>query len=361
MIALSVANDDSLPPLPCFSPRFWCPMRKLKPLLFGTILGGGIVFVALQYHLVRSDEGFRLVPRSHQPSIGLAYVDVIGWSAEDWADRPEVATAVIQDGSTDLIATSVQSGLTDALAPEGSVLDNLRGLMRETESSFSAGAPSDSPGFLSIPQDDRAPADSKDLFSIPFPPLEARRKSSETTAARDNAKSLRPTNVARNDLPSIDEILGSGANSVQPIPQPDNEPVDAGRKLPSSFDPVQETEALEDLLFGSDTRRGPAEPEVSTRDESSGMFEDITAEVQQRAQQTLGRVESGVQNETQRTMEDAADSVGRMLQDRVAKAVPDTVSSMFRGDLPTTTKSATPPKAEPLYKAIQNGFDPFIR
>lgn len=337
-------------------------MGKLKPFLFGTIFGGSILFVALQYHLVHSNEGFRLVPRNPQPSIGLAYADVRQWGTEEWADRSELAQAIIANGSTDLITGSVTEELTQSLAPEGSTLDTLRQLMDETNSSSGTESRSNSSGFLSIPQDNESATESSDLFSIPFP-QDARESLNGSTAARGNDFTQEPaTNVARRELPSIEDILGESSN--KPTSAPPSTPTQqtqAVKKLPSSFDPVAETEAMEDLLFGNDD--GPAEPTSSTRNAVSGMFEDVTSEVQQRTEQTLGRVQEEFQYQTRQKMNETANSVDEYVRDRVRNAVPDSVSSMFQQDgsaqpsqQPTQKRSIAP-----AWQAIQDGFDPFIK
>jgi hypothetical protein len=54
-------------------------MGKAKPFLFGGLLGTSFMFVAMQYHVIRSHDGFQLVPRTPQHSVGLAYADILSW------------------------------------------------------------------------------------------------------------------------------------------------------------------------------------------------------------------------------------------------------------------------------------------
>lgn len=88
-------------------------MSRFKPFLLGAILGAGLVYASLQFHLVRSNDGFYVVSRAPQPSMGLAYVDIRNMSDEDLSTRPEIAramaaytarkTAVAASDPTDLV------------------------------------------------------------------------------------------------------------------------------------------------------------------------------------------------------------------------------------------------------------------
>lgn len=266
-------------------------MSKYKPFLIGSLLGAGTMFVALQFHLVQSTEGFRLVPRTPQPSLGLAYADIRTWTAEHWTDRPELARALVAHGSTDLVATSVSDGLLDSISAEGSALDKLRGLMNEGGEGASADSLFDSPGRLSIPGEsspDTAPkSDFDDLFSIPFP-QDARKTNStpqvtSTPFSEQQRQQQQPlqdsgsassfantapdepslddfartpsTSVARRELPSIEEIMGGENRSFR-------EPSQANAGTPSRTQASTAT-------TGSDFRSVPGEKTPAT---SNGDF-----------------------------------------------------------------------------------------
>jgi hypothetical protein len=332
-------------------------MGKLKPFLFGAIFGGGIIFVALQYHMIQSDEGFRLVPRTPQPSIGLAYVDSRGFGIDEWADRSEVAQAIIAHGSTDLITASAAGQISDTIAPPGSALDKVRSLLKQTENAFGKSG-ADQPGLLTIPKDDNSASDTMDLLSIPL----TWNKGNQPAA--NIAATPQPTTVAQRETTSmkvIGDIFKAGSNSVTDIEKPNTQATTPSSRLPSSFDSVAETEALEKMLFGYD--EDPAEPSLSTRDSTPGIFEEITSGIEQRVEDSFTRAKSSLQNETTKTLSESTGSIDRYIRDRVQDAVPKSVSSMFQEDVTKTATEQLPQNTNlaPVLKSIQNGFDPFIK
>lgn len=75
----------------------------VKPLLFGLTLGSVGTLLAMQYHLVRTDERFVIVSRSHQPPLRSVYVDIRHWSTAMWENYPELQEAVVKAGRQDLM------------------------------------------------------------------------------------------------------------------------------------------------------------------------------------------------------------------------------------------------------------------
>ncbi|HLJ12282.1 MAG TPA: hypothetical protein VKU82_13895, partial [Planctomycetaceae bacterium] len=58
-------------------------MRRLVAVLLGAAIGGGIVFAAFQYHLVRTDKRLLIVSRQ-RADWHDAYVDIRGWTHREW-------------------------------------------------------------------------------------------------------------------------------------------------------------------------------------------------------------------------------------------------------------------------------------
>jgi hypothetical protein len=87
-------------------------MRRILAMLFGVMLGGGLVFAAFEYHLVRADKTFHLVPKK-QAGLVDAYVDIRDWSASQWKDHAVLAENLIADGHGDLVGGSIAGGLLD--------------------------------------------------------------------------------------------------------------------------------------------------------------------------------------------------------------------------------------------------------
>jgi len=93
-------------------------VSRTKPFLFGLILGAGLSFVALRYHVVRYSEGFMLVPRTDQPPVRSAYADVREWGTAMWKQYPELAAALVADGQAKLVADSLTDDLLGRAASD---------------------------------------------------------------------------------------------------------------------------------------------------------------------------------------------------------------------------------------------------
>ena len=107
-------------------------MGRIRSFITGAALGSAAMFFALQYHVVKAPSGVKVIPRTPRQSLGLAYNDVRGWDARRWADRLELAQALMANGSSDLIAESVVSSLGDMTAEKNSTVDQLRDFLRES-------------------------------------------------------------------------------------------------------------------------------------------------------------------------------------------------------------------------------------
>ncbi len=79
-------------------------MSAFKPFIAGALAGAAMLYGSLQYHVVRSQDGFYIVPRAPQASLGLAYADLRGLSADELARRPELARAMAASSARQLLA-----------------------------------------------------------------------------------------------------------------------------------------------------------------------------------------------------------------------------------------------------------------
>lgn len=104
-------------------------MSRFKPFLLGTLAGAAVVYVSLQYHFVRSTDGFYLVQRSPQASLGLAYADIRGMSDEDLASYPELARAMTAHAARGIVAANSEESSS---APDAEPLDAARERLRST-------------------------------------------------------------------------------------------------------------------------------------------------------------------------------------------------------------------------------------
>lgn len=85
-------------------------MRRLFAIVFGVILGGGLVYASFQYHLVRTGSGFLLVPK-RQAGLRDAYADVRQWTHHDWNEHRELVRNLIASGHGDIVSSSAAEGL----------------------------------------------------------------------------------------------------------------------------------------------------------------------------------------------------------------------------------------------------------
>ena len=92
-------------------------MRSLWLFLGGILTGFLLMGASYEYHFVMSDEGFLIVPKT-QSALKNVYVDIRGWSLQDWGQHPDVARALIQDGRSELITTGTAQNTLEQLIPQ---------------------------------------------------------------------------------------------------------------------------------------------------------------------------------------------------------------------------------------------------
>ena len=92
-------------------------MRKLLAALFCMMLGGGLVYLAFQYHVVRAADEYAVIPKLG-PGLTDTYVDVRSWDAAEWRRHPALVRALLKQGRSDLvIAPGARGLLNDLLRP----------------------------------------------------------------------------------------------------------------------------------------------------------------------------------------------------------------------------------------------------
>jgi hypothetical protein len=85
-------------------------MRRLIALLLGVAIGGGLMFGAFQYHVLRTDKTFLFI-RKQSADWHDAYVDIRGWTYRDWANHRVLSNNLIAAGRGDLVTRSVADQL----------------------------------------------------------------------------------------------------------------------------------------------------------------------------------------------------------------------------------------------------------
>lgn len=80
-------------------------MRRVLTYMLAIVAGGGFVFAAFEYHVVRTDGRVLLV--SKKPADWRdAYIDVRGWTAREWAEHPNLARNLTAAGHGDVVIGS---------------------------------------------------------------------------------------------------------------------------------------------------------------------------------------------------------------------------------------------------------------
>lgn len=332
-------------------------MSKAKPFLFGTALGASAMFVALQYHVVHSHDGFQMIPRTPQQSVGLAYADIRSWSPSQWTDRPELARALMAHGASDLISESVTNTLADSVSEENSTLDELRSFLNKSDSGMTSGDTSDRPdqpeSESSRDPDKKTP--DNDLFRIPFP---------QDAQAAGPADPFRVARTAVNEPPlptsgsrfSTADVL-EGLND-DPAQTSTVERIASGQ--PAATTPAktgksvaEQAQEMENRIFGSGSKSSgkPSSKSVSNSDAAESMFEDVSTQLENRAQEALNRAKQVVSEKTDAAAAGSAGSSEGFIRSQIKEVIPDSVKSPLNGDSGETAKPAT---------SILKDFDPFL-
>lgn len=310
MVALNDANEH-LPYLlpPAVIDQVFA-MSKFKPFLFGAILGAGLTVFALQFHVVHSHEGVRVVPRTPQASLGLAYADIRGWDAEKFTDRPELVRALVANGSKDLIAESVAENAIESATSEGGTLDKLRGFLNDPVAP-PFGADEGAEG-LRLPDSSTGDGIGN---SIPWPfPEEAKRNSEERAATVNDKKSPR---YASRNTSSVNDTPGAST----------------GFKESGSNNSLNdEAEMLEGMLFGEDD-------ELEQSSSGHGLVEDISEAFRNRADAALTRARNGFQSKSDDAINRTFDSANRYMRGTTENAAGSDDSRSFSGGSYGTTES----------------------
>ncbi len=379
-------------------------MARAKPFLFGSLLGAITMFVALQYHIVRSHDGFQFVPRTPQHSLGLAYADIRQWSATQWTDRTELARALMAHGSGDLIAQSVAENLVDSVSSERATLDQLKTFMNKPVTDGEA----DGDGLFRLP--DLQPLKSSggeagsDVFAIPFPP-EASKKpdtadpfrlaqtpaAAPATADNSAASSSAPRSrfSASDFLNSTENPSIGGEFREVPVPAVGTKAPAGSASAGSTPSPKSDTrkyaDSVENAIFGpsaSATATGgtnaastPSAPAkvaavgtpAATSAPASGAapFGDISADLESRARSALSRAQASLSSQASQTLNQGTTAAGEYVRDRVSESASAGLSAVLpssvapAGSAPATSTQGTDLSRQTL-ESLRDKFDPFL-
>ncbi|MEI7698393.1 MAG: hypothetical protein WCK86_01245 [Planctomycetia bacterium] len=307
-------------------------MSRIKPFLIGTTMGAAAMFFSLQYHVVKTSTGFQVVPRSPQQSIGLAYADIRNWSPSQWADRPELARALMANGSTDLIASSVVNSLKGGVPENATTLDELQQFLNSSrtppgKSVRATTGLADQGGlaeFSSTPEDHE---DSGKL--IPFPSDAGSRTLPDPFQKPEKSTSM----VRGKSRFSDDDVLNGLENTTEK----------SGTQPSSDKSLIKQAEEVERRIFGDsgdplESSTSKRKPAVKTN--PAPLFEEVTNALENQAQLLLNEIQN---SEAART--DAAAS---------QNAQPNFVRATQEASL------QNPPVKQDATASESNRFDPFL-
>src|SRR5215204_4844863 len=77
-------------------------MRRFFTMILGVFLGGGLVYFAFHFYLVRTADSV-LVVRKRQPAISEFVVDIRSWTFRNWQEHPQLAADLVEEGHGDLV------------------------------------------------------------------------------------------------------------------------------------------------------------------------------------------------------------------------------------------------------------------
>ena len=89
-------------------------MNRLMCFLLGVVVGVAGLHTAQNYHIVRSQDGFHLIPK-HVSSLKDPYVDIRNFGVSDWAEHLELVEAIRNSEHKSLLVDAAQDGMHEAV------------------------------------------------------------------------------------------------------------------------------------------------------------------------------------------------------------------------------------------------------
>jgi hypothetical protein len=89
-------------------------MRRVWTFVLGIVVGGMGIFVAMNYHIIRADDGLHMVPKVNR-QLALAYADIRGFTVADWAKNSELAAALMNANQRELVDHAISDTLDNSV------------------------------------------------------------------------------------------------------------------------------------------------------------------------------------------------------------------------------------------------------
>ncbi len=220
-------------------------MFGIKTFLAGLTIGGVTSLLAMQFHVINTNDGLIVLPRVNRPPVRSTYVDVRKWSLSMWRQHPEVAQAAVKYGRPDLLG----GGVLNSILPQQTGIQSVPASNSKNEKAkFALDALV--PIKFSNPNGIEGVADSKVPDPIfPFARPQQQNIAPEGSPRLDNGlantgKPVFPENVRRND-PNL-----SGLPKLQnPIPIFDGENArNQNQRSQQQYNPQPKSDVFTDVL-----------------------------------------------------------------------------------------------------------------
>jgi hypothetical protein len=89
-------------------------MRRLMTFFMGMVTGGVLLYGALNYHLVRAQDGLHFVAKI-DPQLAATYVDIRNFTVTDWTQHANLAAALMNADKAELMHGSAVDSLEKSM------------------------------------------------------------------------------------------------------------------------------------------------------------------------------------------------------------------------------------------------------
>ena len=89
-------------------------MGRLSFMFLGIIIGGGAIFGAFNYHLLKTSTGLELCPK-RSASLSETYIDIRNFTAADWASHPALSADIVAAEKQHLMGESPTTAVENSV------------------------------------------------------------------------------------------------------------------------------------------------------------------------------------------------------------------------------------------------------
>jgi len=87
-------------------------MKRLLLLLVGIVIGGAAVYASLEYHVVRTPDGFVTIPKVN-PNWTDTYIDIRSFGVDDWAQHKDLVQALLAAKKEQVFGDAAEGALKE--------------------------------------------------------------------------------------------------------------------------------------------------------------------------------------------------------------------------------------------------------